>query len=141
MYKAFKDMPVLLKFITMHSFASLVLFLDAIIPGIPLFINGEDLNPHELWSRGLGELQVVFGISMPLVGFLFLKRWHPARLVYILLISCVLVVFPYVHLQDFAITIFGVILTCIMIVYLFFNKKVNAYFRKTSNTGRSKEKQ
>ena len=120
-------MPTLLKFITAHALVCSVLFLAAVIPGMPITVNGELIESSELWSRGLGLPMAVVGLAMPVVGVLILKRWQYSRQLYALILASVLIV-PYVVWQQLVLALFGVVLSCAIISYLFINRKARAYF-------------
>lgn len=127
MYQAFREMPTLLKFITAHALVCFVFFLTVVIPGIPITVNGEVMESSELWSRGLGFPTAAVGLAMPVVGVLILKRWQYSRQLYALSLVSVLVA-PYLVWQQLVLALFGVVLSCVIISYLFINGKARAYF-------------
>lgn len=127
MYQAFKEMPTLLKFITVHALACFVFFLAAVIPGIPITFNGEVMTSQQLWAKGVGLPIVVIGLAMPVIGVLFLRRWKYCRQVYSVALMSVMVV-PFMLWQELASVIFGVVLSCAIIGYLFINGQARAYF-------------
>jgi hypothetical protein len=127
MYQAFKEMPTLLKFMTVHTLACFVFFLAAVIPGIPITFNGEVMESQQLWAKGVGLPAVAIGLSMPVIGILFLQRWQYCRQVYSVALVSVMVV-PFVLWHEQPSIIFGVVLSCAIIGYLFINGKARAYF-------------
>lgn len=127
MYQAFREMPTLLKFITAHALVCFVFFLAVVIPGMPITVNGEVMESSELWSIGLGLPTAAVGLAMPVVGVLILKRWQYSRQLYALILVSVLVV-PYLVWQQLVLALFGVVLSCAIISYLFINRKARAYF-------------
>lgn len=128
MHEAFKDMPTLLKFITVHALLCFALFVVVVvIPGIPITFNGEIIDSSELWVRGLGLPTVVIGLTMPIAGFLMLKRWQYSRQFYAFLLVSFMVG-PYVVWQQLVPMVFGVVLSCAIIGYLFINREVRVYF-------------
>jgi hypothetical protein len=128
MYQAFKEMPTLLKFITGHALVCFVFFVAAVILGVPIAFNGEVLESQELWAKGVGLPTVAIGLALPVVGVLFLLRWQYCRQVYSLILVAVMVA-PYVIWREVSSLIFGLVLSCAIIGYLFLNGKVRAYFR------------
>ena len=127
MYQAFKEMPTLLKFITAHALACFVFFLAAVIPGIPITFNGEVMESQQLWAKGVGLPTVATGLAMPVIGVLFLRRWQYCRQVYSVALVSFMVV-PFVLWQELPLIIFGVVLSCAIIGYLFLNGQARAYF-------------
>lgn len=127
MYHAFQEMPMLLKFITAHALFCFVFFLAVVIPGIPITVDGEVMESSELWSEGLGLPTAAVGLAMPIAGVLILKRWHYSRQFYALILVSVLVA-PYLVWQQIVLALFGVVLSCAIISYLFINRKARAYF-------------
>jgi hypothetical protein len=128
MYQAFKEMPTFLKFITGHALVCFLFFLAAVIPGIPITVNGEVMESQELWVKGDGLRVALMGLAMPMVGLLILRRWKYCRQLYTVTIASVLVA-PYVFRQDIIGTIvFGVLVSCAITAYLFLNIKARAYF-------------
>lgn len=126
MYQAFREMPTLLKFITVHALICFVFFLAVVIPDMPIMVNGEVMESSELWSRGLGMLPAV-GLALPVVGVQILKRWPYSRQLYTLILVSVLVA-PYLVRLQLVLALFGVVLSCAIISYLFINEKARAYF-------------
>jgi hypothetical protein len=127
MYQAFKVMPTLLKFITVHALACFIFFLAAVIPGIPITFNGEAIESQQLWAKGFGYPTVAIGLAMPVIGVLFLRRWQYCRQVYSATLVSVMVI-PFVLWQELPSIIFGAVLSCAIISYLFINGRVRAYF-------------
>ncbi len=127
MYQAFKEMPILLKFMTVHALACFIFFLASVIPGIPISFNGEVMESQQLWAKGVGLYAMVIGLVMPVIGVLFLRRWQYCRQVYSVALLSVLV-FPFVLWQELTSVIFGVALSCAIIGYLFINGQARAYF-------------
>ena len=127
MYQAFKEMPTLLKFITVHALACFVFFVAAVIPGIPITFNGEVMESQELWAKGIGLPTVAIGLAMPALGVLFLRRWQYCRQLYSVVLVSVMVV-PVILWQELLSIIFGAVLSCAIIGYLFINRQSRAYF-------------
>ena len=127
MYQAFKEMPTLLKFITTHALVCFVFFLAVVIPGIPITFNGEVMESQELWAKGLGLPTMAVGLSLPVAGILILRRWKYCRQLYSAILLSVLVG-PYVYWQEVSSLVFGVVLSCAIIGYLFLNSLSRAYF-------------
>ncbi|MCK0152932.1 hypothetical protein MWU49_04400 [Alcanivorax sp. S6407] len=127
MYQAFKEMPTLLKFLTVHALACFVFFWAAVIPGIPITFNGEVMESQEIWNKGIGLPTVAVGLVMPALGVLFLRRWRYCRQLYSVVLVSAMVV-PVVLWQELPLIIFGALLSCAVIGYLFINGQARAYF-------------
>ncbi|MCU7944386.1 MAG: hypothetical protein KZQ87_17095 [Candidatus Thiodiazotropha sp. (ex Cardiolucina cf. quadrata)] len=127
MYQAFKEMPTLLKFITAHALFCFFFFFAVVIPGISITFNGELMEASDLWERGLVLPTAAMGLSMPIVGLLFLKRWQYARHIYSLLFISVMVT-PYVYWQQLPAIVFGIVVSFGIIGYLFINRRACEYF-------------
>jgi hypothetical protein len=104
-----------------------VFFLAAVIPGIPITFNGEVMESQQLWAKGVGLPTVAIGLAMPIIGVLFLRRWQYCRQVYSVGLVSVMVV-PFVLWQELPSIVFGVVLSCAIIGYLFINERARAYF-------------
>lgn len=128
MYQAFKEMPTLLKFITGHAFVCIVFFLAAVIPGIPISFDGQVMESKVLWAKGLGLPAVIVGLSLPVAGILILRRWQFSRHLYSAILLSALVG-PYLYWQQVLSLVFGVVLSCAIIGYLFLNGQSRTYFR------------
>ncbi|MBY6212796.1 hypothetical protein KUV95_14655 [Microbulbifer agarilyticus] len=120
-------MPILLKFITGHALVCFVFFLAVVIPGVPITFNGELMESQELWARGVGLPTIAVGLSLPVAGMLILRRWQYCRQLYSIIILSVLIA-PYAYWQEIPSLIFGVVLSCAIIGYLFLNRQARAFF-------------
>ena len=127
MYQSFKNMPMILKFITVHAIACFIFFVAAVIPGTPITYNGEVMASQELWAHGVGLHIVAIGIAMPVMGMLFLQRWLYSRQLYSITFIF-LMVFPFVLWQELYSAIFSAVISCVIITYLFLNRQACAYF-------------
>lgn len=127
LFDSFKNMPIILKFLTMHAIACFMFFLLAVIPGVPFTFNGQEMTFSELWSSGLGFLAILVGISMPIGGYLLLTRKPYSRLLYLLALSTGLVV-PYLFIRDYQMAIVGVISGVLIAGYLYYMPSSKAFF-------------
>lgn len=127
MIKAFWEMPTILKFLTAHALACFLFVIGLVIPGSPMSFNGVPVESQEFWDKGYALPTFIIGIIMPLLGVSLLKKWVYSRHIYSVVFVLVLVA-PYVYWQEIESTIFGVVLSAMVIGYLFINGKVREYF-------------
>ena len=127
MYSAFKEMPMLLKFLTAHALVCLVFFFAAVIPGIPITFNGEVMESQELWGKGVGLPTAAVGLVFPFCGILMLRKWAYARQAYLLVFFSVMVV-PYLIWKELPSLIIGLVISVAIAAYLYKEKKACAYF-------------
>ena len=127
MYQAFKDMPTPLKFLTTHALACFALFLAAVIPGIPITFHGEAMESQEIWAKGAGIPTVAVGLAMPVMAILFLLRWQYCRQLYsVVFVSSMIM--PFLFWQELSKVMFGMVISCAIVGYLFMNRQARAYF-------------
>ena len=123
----FKQMPILLKFITVHALACFIFLIAALVPGIPFNFNGEEMSYAEIWSSGVGVFTAYAGLVMPFCGWLMLNRKVYSRIIYLSVLSSVLIV-PYIYWMQKGGIIFGIILTALIAAYLYGMPSVRKYF-------------
>lgn len=123
----FKQMPLLLKFFTVHALACFLFLIAALIPGIPFNYNGEVISFTEIWSSGVGIFTVYVGLVMPFCGWLMLNRKAYSRIIYLFVLASVLIV-PYIYWSEKGGIIFGVVLTTLIAAYMYGMPSVRIYF-------------
>jgi len=127
MYETFKKMPTILKFLTAHALVCFIFLLAAIVPGIPISVNGQEMTITELWSRGFGYPIIFIGVAMPICALLMLKRVKYSRLIYLVILSSSLIL-PFIYMQEIFSILFGIALTTAIGVYLYGKSTVRSYF-------------
>ncbi|WP_394173648.1 hypothetical protein [Thalassotalea litorea] len=129
MLNAFKDMPIVLKFITAHALICSCFALVAIVPGIPVEINGVRMESQGIWEKDWGIPLVATGLALPIIGLLFLNRWKYSRQIYAVALFGVFFLLNMTSLiQKPAYLLFPLIVVGVLTSYLFLNKKVRDYF-------------
>jgi hypothetical protein len=83
MWQNFKEMPLLLKFLTFYSVFCIFFFISSAVPFFNYFVNGVKVTYSEWWSSGMGLVTTIMGLVMPYTGYLFLHRHKYAREVYL----------------------------------------------------------
>lgn len=83
LWENFKKMPLILKFLTIHALACLFFLVSSIFPHNSFSVEGRAVSFLEWWTSGAGMLASIFGILLPLSGFLLIKRAPLARLFYL----------------------------------------------------------
>jgi hypothetical protein len=123
----FKQMPILLKFFTVHALACFLFLIVALIPGIPYNFNGEVMSFSEIWSSGVGIFTTYVGLVMPLCGWLMLNRKAYSRIIYLFVLASVLIM-PYIYWMEKGGIIFGVVITALIAAYMYGMPSVRKYF-------------
>ena len=123
----FKEMPVLLKFLTVHALACFLFIIAALVPAIPFSFNGEVISITEIWSSGIGIFTVYISLVMPFCAWLMLNRKAYSRIIYLLVLSSVMIG-PYVYWKEKVGVIFGVIFVSLVTVYMYGMPSVRKYF-------------
>lgn len=106
MWKNFKEMPFLLKLLTIATISPFPAFLGSIIPHNSFYINGELTTYSEWWFSGAGVQISLLSVLLPLSGYLILKKYIRARGVFIFIMFVLLNLFefiiPLLNLDEFA---------------------------------------
>lgn len=123
----FKEMPIMLKFITAHALACVLFLVAALVPGIPFYFNGKEMTFSEVWYSGIGVFTIYVSIAMPVCGVLILKRVSNARVIYLAVLCSVLIV-PYIYWKNTEGIIFGVATACFIAAYMFGMPSARNYF-------------
>jgi len=130
-WKNFKNMPLLLKFLTAHSLSCFFFIIGSIIPHNSFSINGVHVSYAQWWQSGAGILTSIVGLILPVGGYLILKQHRLARIVYLsaLMIGLTITYIPLkakINLIEPLIS--TIILLILMACYLYFRKSVILYF-------------
>ncbi len=131
---AFRSMPGILQLFTAGAFLFILFLLNAVVPGMPFTVSGEEISHEQAWKSGYAIFYVIPGIFMPIAGFLLLKRWRYSRHFYLLNILFIFTV-PYLYFEDsfsYVVTGLNLLTWAALGIYLFFNKSVKEYFRENS---------
>lgn len=132
MLQHFEEMPSLLKFMTAHSLATLLLIIFSVVPHDSFSINGRPATYSELWSSGAGPFAMTLGIVFPIAGYMFLAKSKSARATYLLALILAMAG-PYLAWGEFGLALFGITIVILAWVYLY-SKGPSKYFcSKTSN--------
>ena len=126
MWSNFKAMPTLLKFITSHAIACVVMLLMSIIPGSTFRIDGRVVSYSEWWSSGVGLIASALGIAMPIAGVLLLKKFCYARPAYLFAVLFAFVS-PYPLLGKSEGIFVGLVIVGLLALYLYARKSVQRY--------------
>jgi hypothetical protein len=137
MWANFSAMPGLLKFLTAHSLAAIVLLVVSVVPHDSFFIDGRHVSYSEWWSSGAGPLASLLGILLPISGYLFLTRHRTARVTYLTTASVALVC-PYVAHGHPVSAALGVLMVAFGAWYLYRRPTVVAYFASNNRFERSR---
>lgn len=126
-FNIFKDMPTVLKYITVHALFCIVLLIMSLIPDLPINMDGQEVTIRELWSEGYGVGMALTGLIMPICGALILNKAKYSRHLY-LLFSSIFMATPSILQSDILLAVFSLCFTLLMMWYLFFNKAVHKYY-------------
>lgn len=127
MWRNFRAMPTLLKFITGHAIACVGFLLMSVIPGGSFEINGRAVSYSEWWSSGAGSFSSALGIFMPIIGVLLLQKSRYARPAYLFVVLPALVVpFPLTGQAELALV--GLAIVVLLALYLYVRQPVQWYF-------------
>jgi hypothetical protein len=127
MWKNFKSMPLLLKFLTAHAFLCLALLIGSVIPNNSFLINGRAASYSEWWSSGAGLFASLLGLIGPIIGILLVTKSPNARLAYLGFLALGLIV-PYPFMGVPAIALAGIAVVCVTAVYLYKWQPAQLYF-------------
>lgn len=130
-------MPGLLKFLTAHALGMFVLLVASVIPHDSFVIYGRPVSYAEWWSSGAGPFASLLGITLPISGFLFLRRNSRARIIYLASIGIAMIA-PYLIHREPASAAFGVLLFAFGVWYLYRRPAVVAYFAPNKRMERSR---
>ena len=131
LWKNFKEMPLILKFLTVHAVGCLFFLVSSIFPHNSFSVEGTTVTYFEWWSSGAGMLATIFGTLLPLSGYLLLKRASIARLFYL---SSMLIAFysPVLFLEGSKYPggyyVSSILLVLLLAGYLYLGKTAKAYF-------------
>jgi len=131
LWKNFKEMPLILKFLTVHAVACLFFIVSSIFPHNSFSVEGSTVSYFEWWSSGAGTLATIFGTLFPLSGYLLLKRASIARVFYL---SSMLIAFysPVLFIEGSKYPggyyISSLLLVLLLAGYLYLGKTAKAYF-------------
>ncbi|MHA2937681.1 hypothetical protein ACXJY6_05210 [Vibrio sp. RC27] len=128
MYKESKKMPPFLRRITGGSLACILFLLIIVMPDMPVNFMGKEITAAELWELGFGLPVVAFGLWMPILGVSIIKRWRFSRHVFTLTFISISII-PYIYWKQWLSVLFGIVLSFVLIWYLFTNEKVKEYFK------------
>ncbi len=82
MWTNFKDMPFLLKLMTLHALTAIIMILGA-LPGGSHILNGQAVTYQEWIRSGTGVTSIVNAVLLPLCGVLFLRKQSRSRHLYL----------------------------------------------------------
>lgn len=125
MWINFKNMPVILKILTVHALACFLGLIFSVVPHGSFSIDGHIATYREWWSSGNGVRLSVVGIILPTSGYFMLKRITVSRVVYLGALTLALI------LSDSTGLVPSMIFVLIVAAYLYIRKPVEEYF--TSN--------
>lgn len=127
MWLSFKEMPMLLKFITGHAIACVFLLLGSIIPHDSFSIDGQPVTYAVWWSSGAGPFASFLGVIMPATAYQLLKRLSRARSMYLVVLTIALVA-PYLYWGQLQIAAIDMAIVGLFAWYLYGAKSVQHYF-------------
>lgn len=76
-------MPFLLKFLTVHSLFCSVFLLVSVIPLESYVVNELEVGFDTWWTSGAAYGAVTIGTTLPISGWLMLKRHRYCRAIYL----------------------------------------------------------
>jgi hypothetical protein len=129
MYASFKEMPLVLKFLTGMALFFFSLFLKAMIPGMfgTFTYNGEVLEFDEIWERGFGVPLILIGLFVSSSGISILLKQKYSRHFYCFALALA-VSTPAVAEKDFYALAFFLIIPIAAALYLFLSNGVRRYY-------------
>jgi hypothetical protein len=131
LWKNFKKMPTLLKFLTAHALSASILFIFSVVPVFSFGVEGKPVSYGEWWKSGFGFIASAAGILLPMSGYLFLKRSRYSRIVYIssvvFIYLCPLAMIVSGDHVIYFFMIISFVLIALISAYLYLSKSVNAY--------------
>lgn len=139
MKENFNSMPPVLKFLTAHAIACVFLLIGSVIPHDNFSINNNPVTYHEWWTSGAGVGASIIGIILPFTAWHLLNRTHYARKLYISVIFLVFTV-PYLFNNNPSLIIMAIVISGMLIWYLFRNKAAVEYFSSNKAFKRDAEK-
>lgn len=132
LWKNFREMPWLLRLLTMQALIMVFFLVGSIFPVWSFGISGKSVTYEEWWSSGAGIFASVIGILFPISGYLLLNKNKYARPVYIgsiiLMFLCQVAVFGLGDQSLLSVFIVILIVVCLFSAYLYLSKSVKEFF-------------
>ncbi len=138
-----KQMPRMLKLLTVFCFAGVLFAVGAATPGGNFTINGRAVTYSEFWRSGAGPLFVLIGVILPITGYAFVKRKSWGRflfaglLVAINIATMVMDEFMTAELVSPSDFVWSLASMALLVWYLFFKQSVKDYFTKRDRTSKN----
>ena len=129
MWKNFKSMPLILKFLTVHGFMCSMAFVFSIIPTHSLSIDGQPVTYAQWWASGVGAFAAIVGLSLPLAAWLMLRKSSIARPMYLACLTFALVLPYLVFWRSYGTAAGGIMFVVLAALYLYKRQPVLVYFR------------
>lgn len=136
----FKQMPLVLKILTLSFIAGLAFLTETLVPGSTILVFGRNIAVRQWWASGVGAACVAVVVLLGLSSILMIRRAQIGRCVYVvgLVLGVVSLIvaghtFESGHYLVPAIVSNGV-LTCVVACYLYFSANVRRYFCVTMGT-------
>ena len=137
-----KQMPFILKLLTVLCFAGVLFPVGAAIPGDGFTINGQQVSQAEFWRLGAGPLFVLVGIVFPITGYAFAQRksWGRHLFTGFLFVDNIAMLIagqfvPVYRMRPVDLIQYPIFMA-LLVWYLFFKQSVREYFdggNKASN--------
>ena len=128
MWKNFKSMPLVLKFLTVHGLLCFMAFAFSIIPNHSLSIDEQPVTYAQWWASGVGVFASIVGLLLPLSAWLILRKSSIARPMYLACLTFALGV-PYLFFwRRYGNAFAGVLFVALITLYLYKRNPVLVYF-------------
>ena len=122
----FKEMPLLLKMMAIHSGFCLLAAIIVLIPRDSFGIDDRSVSYAEWISSGTGPTLSALTFLLAAAGFLLLKKRRIGCYIYLACFGGLLTIYPALK-SDYSSAIFGLVIASALGIYLFKNAQVRAY--------------